>query len=90
MSESPNPQENIQAEIQEFLYMCPDTGITICMIQDGAGFRPATASDEGMSSPDSFFEQQLALTPHTSAADESESLDRFVNAYERSYAIFSP
>lgn len=30
----------------EFLYMDPDTGMVVCMIADGDGFRPAHAADE--------------------------------------------
>ena len=75
-------------DIREFLYFCPDTGMTICMIQDGAGFKPATVDDEYMSIPASHFDNQ-SVSPSVTSNDY-ESLDSFVSNYERSFAPGSP
>lgn len=72
-------------EIKEFLYFCPDTGMTICMIQDGASFRPATALDERMSIVESYFDKQPASTFALDISDDYESLDTFVSSYVQAF-----
>ena len=72
-------------KIDEFLYMDPDTGMVICMVQDEDGFRPATAFDEHSSVDPSYFSAQPASVIADSPILEQMALDRFVSGYERAY-----
>lgn len=84
------PMTNFPAEIEEFLYFDPDTGMTVCMIMDGDGFRPAHAADEFRSielaaihanSPPA----STVLAARTTPQEESAFYELFVSSYEHAY-----
>lgn len=79
------------SEVEEFLYMDPDTGMIVCMIADGDGFRPATAMQEMDALPTHWFGDH-SLAGHSAAlletGDELTSLDAFVQNFE--HAFLSP
>lgn len=78
--------------IEEFLYMEPDTGMIVCMIADGDGFRPATASQEmeklpvhwtgNTWSPDAVNHQHFTSGD---VSDEDSSIDSFVKNFEHAF-----
>lgn len=60
--------------------MCPDTGMTLCMIAEGDGFRPMTAQEE--------FATLCATTPGLAPADlslDDSGLDEMLYQMEHSY-----
>lgn len=90
----------VSPAVFEFLYLDPDTGLTVCMIADGAGFRPANASDEINSVELSLIYQAMVpdkvpCVPKGREAefgelDEFNDLASYLNHYERSYGPQSP
>ena len=81
------PQNN---EIQDFLYSDPDTGMVVCMVADGDGFRPATAFDEIRSSNLHAIYVE-ALSGHSvsdftfGVSQEDASINEFMGRHERSF-----
>lgn len=80
--------------------MDPDTGMLVCMIADGDGFRPAHAAQEFQSIELAAIHAGLAPSATPSlpddraaefgALDEFHALDLFVNHYERCYGAQTP
>lgn len=91
-------ENSLDNSLEEFLYMDPDTGMIVCMIADGDGFRPATAAQEMESLPLHWFNDSPAPTstpvPSVQAANaywaneqasEQFSLDAFVQNFEHAF-----
>lgn len=80
--------------VEEFLYMDPDSGIIVCMIADGDGFRPATARQELESIPLHWIaggsHSQASETNNSLTSLGEDSLDDFVKSFEHAYLAPSP
>lgn len=77
-------------QIEEFLWQDPDSGMIICMIADGDGFRPAHASDEVASLRfyDPLMDKAQAEPKEpvlVDSSDISSSIDEFIEQYDRSF-----
>lgn len=82
------PHDTNSNPISEFLYHDPDTGMIICMIADGDGFRPAHAAEEAICNAPEIL-TNLTTLPRPYAIDaEDGALTDFVKSYEHAY--FSP
>lgn len=74
-----------EINVEEFLYMDPDTGELVCMVLDGDGFRPYEAREIAIHMPDapasnSIFSKAPALVMDW----VHQSLDSFAQ-YEHSF-----
>lgn len=86
--------------LYEFLYVDPDTGMVLCMIADGDGFRPAHAAEELESVDLALIHRDLSGKPNSpvlpsgrqaefDALDEFNGLYAYAVGYERTYGDFS-
>lgn len=83
---------NAKQPFSEFLYMDPDSGMTVSMILDGDGFRPATAQAE-LASVDPVI---LAKFNADAAAQgrllmsEAEETNGFAMSFEHAFGDYLP
>lgn len=80
----------VQPLFEEFLYIDPDTGMTVCMIGDESGFRPATAQEEMASVSLAHLKTMTQVASPAPLFDEFQAVDELIARYEHSFCIPPP